>query len=83
MEILGVRKFTAKSGRKCCIVSVVRPYTNFESNGVDLVAGRTVENIWIPESCADKVTGKDVGKKLVLDSTYANGKTYVNDVTVA
>lgn len=83
MEIIGVRKFTAKSGRKCCIVSVVREYTNFEANGVEVVAGRAVENIWIPEHCSDKVTGKDVGKKLVLDSTYANGKTYVNGVTVA
>lgn len=83
MKILGIRKFTSKEGKPCCIVSCERPYTNFEESGTNLCAGRAVENIWLPSGCADKVTGKDIGKNLVLESTYANGKMYVNDVTVA
>lgn len=83
MKIVGVRKFDSKNGKKCCVVSVIRPYTGFEESGSTVVNGEAVENVWIPASCSDKITGKDVGKTLVIEATYANGKSYVSDVTVA
>lgn len=64
-------------------MKIERPYTLFEENGSSVCVGIAVDNLWLPASCAEKVTIKDIGKKLVLESTYANGKMYINDVTVA
>lgn len=83
MKILGIRKFKSKEGKPCCIVSVERSYTNFESDNSDVCVGFASDSIWLPASCADKVTAKDIGKNLILESTYANNKMYVHDVTVA
>ena len=83
MKIIGVKKFTSKEGKAYCIVSVVREYSEQEKAFSSVCEGMTVDNVWLPANCVDKVTVKDIGKKLVLEGTYVNRKMYISDVSVA
>lgn len=82
MKILGIKKFTSKYGKKCCMVFVEDDFSMFDKGNAEICVGKKVAVVWIPETIAHKVTDKDVGKNLVVNSTISRGKAYINDIMV-
>lgn len=82
MKILGIKKFTSKDGKKCCMVFVEDDFSMFDKCNAEICVGKKTDVVWVPEAIAHKVTGKDVGKNLVVTSTISRGKAYINDIMV-
>ncbi len=82
MKIVGIKKFTSKDGKKCCMVFVEDDFSMFDKGNAEICAGKKVDVVWVPETIAHKVSDKDVGKNLVVNSTISRGKAYINDILV-
>lgn len=82
MKIVGIKKFTSKDGKKCCIVFVEDDFSMFDKGNAEICAGKKVDVVWVPDTIAHKVSDKDVGKNLVVNSTISRGKAYINDIMV-
>ncbi len=82
MKILGIKKFTSKDGKKCCMIFVEDDFSMFDKGNAEICVGKKVDVVWVPETIAHKVTDKDVGKNLVVNSTISRGKAYINDIMV-
>lgn len=82
MKIVGIKKFTSKDGKKCCMVFVEDDFSMFDKGNAEICAGKKVDVVWVPDTIAHKVSDKDVGKNLVVNSTISRGKAYINDIMV-
>lgn len=81
MKIIGIKKFSSKNGKKCCMVYVEDEFSLFD-RGSELCVGRKTDVVWLPEGLAFKLSDKDVGKTINLITTFSAGKSYLNDITV-
>lgn len=82
MKILGIKKFTSKDGKKCCMVFVEDDFSMFDKGNAEICVGKKTDVVWVPEAIAHKLNDKDVGKNLVVTSTISRGKAYINDIMV-
>lgn len=82
MKILGIKKFTSKDGKKCCMVFVEDDFSMFDKGNAEICVGKKTDVVWVPEAIAHKLSDKAVGKKLVVTSTISRGKAYINDIMV-
>lgn len=82
MKILGIKKFTSKDGKKCCMVFVEDDFSMFDKCNAEICVGKKTDVVWVPEAIAHKISDKDVGKNLVVTSTISRGKAYINDIMV-
>lgn len=82
MKILGIKKFTSKDGKKCCMVFVEDDFSMFDKGNAEICAGKKTDVVWVPEAISHKLSDKDVGKNLVVTSTISRGKAYINDIMV-
>lgn len=83
MVLKGIRKWTSKNGVKCCVIHVEDEFSTMDKANSDECSGVSVEQMWIDDSIASKLSGKDIGKKVVPQCSIRGGRAYVTDIIVS
>lgn len=79
-KLVGYKKFKSKSGRECCVASVVTPYNQRSlDNGC---VGSKVEDVFLPDNCMNLLQPSDIGCDLNMIYECSNGRAYLIDVQV-
>lgn len=80
--VMGIKKFTAKSGKKMCMLFVAAPFATFDRSNAELIAGNKVETEWIEEEIAKKLDASVVGKNVTILKEISGNRAYITDIII-
>lgn len=73
--LLGVKKFTAKSGKNYEVMVLVSDVDARAAEGGSF--GKLVDELFIPDNCLGRLTPADIGKEVILDYEIKGGRAYL------
>lgn len=80
IKLVGYRNITTKKGKEFTLASVVSDFSQREKEKG--AVGQKVDDIWLPEDCANMFKPTDIGKELNLDYELSSGRAYLVSVAV-
>ena len=82
MILQGLKTFKGKNGQLYYQLYCTRPVTEFDKTYSEHVAGNMIETLWVNQNQYDSIGEKSIGKELVVQSDFYNGRTHVTNVSV-
>lgn len=83
MTLVGFKKFKGKNGSTYNQLYCNRPVSDFDKRYSVSVAGCMLETVWINDEVFDKLTEKDIGKKIEPITSYVNGRNEIVDIKIS
>lgn len=83
MKIAGMKRFLTKEKKQdVTLLYCFRDFIASEVTNVNEYGGQVCEQVWLWGDLAFKVTPEDVGKDVVFQTTFINGRNQVTDVII-
>lgn len=82
MVLVGFKKFKGKNGNTYNQLYCNRPASDFDKRYSLVCVGEMLETVWVNDEILDKLTSKDLGKKIELITSYVNGRNEVVDIKI-
>lgn len=83
MTLVGMKKFRGKNGSTYNQLYCTRPAADSDRRYSVSVCGCMLETIWINDEVYDKLTEKDLGKKIEPFMSYVNGRSEIVDIKIS
>lgn len=80
MKLVGFKRFKSKEGKIMALLYCTRSFASRELANAEECAGEVLEQVWLFNDLAFKVSKNDIGKKVELVTTFINGRSEVDDV---
>lgn len=79
--VVGYKQFKSKKGMDCNVLVLVTPFTPAENGRGSYGSG--VQEVFLSDDIAEKITPQCIGKQVELSYTISNGgRAYLDDVTI-